>query len=103
MTESLPSLSHPAVVRLSDEAVPSERTARGYLCPQCHRSFDEDSGLHACPDDHAPLLRAGGLAAVGGDTMLGRVLAGRFTILARLGAGSMGTVYRAKQAPIDRD
>ena len=35
--------------------------------------------------------------------MLGRVLAGRFTILARLGAGSMGTVYRAKQAPIDRE
>ncbi len=35
--------------------------------------------------------------------MLGRVLAGRFTILARLGAGSMGTVYRAKQAPIGRD
>ena len=35
--------------------------------------------------------------------MLGRVLAGRFTILGRLGAGSMGTVYRAKQAPIGRD
>jgi eukaryotic-like serine/threonine-protein kinase len=37
------------------------------------------------------------------DTMLGRVLAGRFAILARLGAGSMGTVYRAKQSPIGRD
>lgn len=35
--------------------------------------------------------------------MLGRVLAGRFTILAKLGAGSMGTVYRAKQAPIGRE
>ncbi len=35
--------------------------------------------------------------------MLGRVLAGRFTILARLGAGSMGTVYRARQTPIGRD
>jgi serine/threonine-protein kinase len=48
-------------------------------------------------------LRAVDVAAAGGDAMLGRVLAGRFTILARLGAGSMGTVYRAKQAPIDRD
>jgi serine/threonine-protein kinase len=37
------------------------------------------------------------------DAMLGRVLAGRFTILARLGAGSMGAVYRAKQAPIGRE
>jgi serine/threonine-protein kinase len=35
--------------------------------------------------------------------MIGRVLAGRFTILARVGAGSMGTVYRARQAPIGRE
>ncbi|MBV9950004.1 MAG: serine/threonine protein kinase, partial [Myxococcales bacterium] len=42
-------------------------------------------------------------AAAANDPMLGRVLAGRFTILARLGAGSMGTVYRARQAPISRD
>jgi serine/threonine protein kinase len=103
MTKSLPSLSHPVAVRPSDEAAPADRAAKGYLCPRCHRSFEEDAGLHACPDDHAPLVRAIDLAAAGGDEMLGRVLAARFTILARLGAGSMGTVYRAKQAPIGRD
>jgi serine/threonine protein kinase len=43
------------------------------------------------------------LAEADGDPMLGRVLAGRFAILARLGAGSMGTVYRARQAPIGRE
>jgi eukaryotic-like serine/threonine-protein kinase len=48
-------------------------------------------------------LRVADILAAAGDVMLGRVLAGRFTILARLGAGSMGTVYRAKQAPIGRD
>jgi eukaryotic-like serine/threonine-protein kinase len=49
-----------------------------------------------------PDVRTAGLAATDGDPMLGRVLAGRFEILARLGAGSMGTVYRAVQAPIGR-
>jgi serine/threonine protein kinase len=43
------------------------------------------------------------MAASDGDPMLGRVLAGRFTVLAKIGAGSMGTVYRAKQAPIGRE
>ncbi len=43
------------------------------------------------------------MAAADGDPMLGRVLASRFVILAKLGAGSMGTVYRAKQAPIGRE
>jgi serine/threonine-protein kinase len=49
------------------------------------------------------LLRVSDLVSAAGDVMLGRVLAGRFTILARLGAGSMGTVYRAKQSPIGRE
>ncbi len=35
--------------------------------------------------------------------MVGRVIAGRFTVLSRLGEGAMGTVYRAKQAPIGRE
>jgi len=35
--------------------------------------------------------------------MLGRVLASRFTILGRIGSGSMGTVYRAKQSLMGRD
>jgi eukaryotic-like serine/threonine-protein kinase len=35
--------------------------------------------------------------------MLGRTLDGRFTMLARLGAGSMGTVYRARHRGIGRD
>ena len=43
------------------------------------------------------------MGAPAGDPMLGRVIAGRFTVLARLGAGAMGTVYRAKQARIGRE
>ena len=73
------------------------------MCPRCQRRFDEGLARPVCPDDGAHLLRLADVAASDGDPMLGRVLAGRFTILARLGAGSMGTVYRAKQAPIGRE
>jgi serine/threonine-protein kinase len=103
MKTSLSSLSHPAAARRSEDSALNERAATGYVCSLCHRSFDEDAGLQSCPDDRAALLRIADFVAAPGDTMLGRVLAGRFTILARLGAGSMGTVYRAKQAPIGRE
>ena len=53
-------------------------------------------------NDGAAFVRARGRGRRG-DPMLGRSLAGRFTIVARLGAGSMGTVYRARQAPIGRE
>ena len=37
------------------------------------------------------------------DPMVGHAIAGRFTVLSRLGEGAMGTVYRAKQSPIGRE
>ncbi|MBS2012807.1 MAG: serine/threonine protein kinase [Deltaproteobacteria bacterium] len=43
------------------------------------------------------------LVDAGDDPMVGRTLEGRYTILARLGAGSMGTVYRAKQHAMGRE
>ncbi len=74
------------------------------MCPQCQRRFEDATPSRGqCPDDGAPLVRVADMAAADGDPMLGRVLAGRFTILAKLGAGSMGTVYRAQQSPIGRD
>ncbi|HEY8039314.1 MAG TPA: serine/threonine-protein kinase [Polyangiaceae bacterium] len=96
-------MSHPAAARRPDDTAPSQRAAKGFVCPQCQRRFEEGLARPTCPDDGTPLVRAADLAAADGDPMLGRVLAGRFSILARLGAGSMGTVYRAKQAPIGRE
>ena len=36
------------------------------------------------------------------DPLIGRVLSGRFTLLEVIGAGTMGRVYRARQAPLGR-
>jgi serine/threonine-protein kinase len=96
-------LSHPAAARPPDDTGPPQRAAKGFVCPRCQRRFDEGIPRAICPDDGGPLIRLADLAAADGDPMLGRVLAGRFSILSRLGAGSMGTVYRAKQAPIGRE
>ncbi len=38
----------------------------------------------------------------GGDTLIGRTLNGRFSITDAIGAGGMGKVYKAMQAPLDR-
>jgi serine/threonine protein kinase len=56
-----------------------------------------------CPKDNTTLVRVADAIQAGGDPMLGRTLDGRFTILAKLGAGSMGTVYRARQHAMGRD
>ncbi len=53
------------------------------------------------PDTPAP--PPADAAGVDRDPMIGRVIAGRFTVLSKLGAGAMGTVYRAKQSPIGRE
>jgi serine/threonine protein kinase len=79
---------------------------KALVCPQCKTRYDETpggSGTQTCPRDQARLVRVSDMAEAQGDPMLGRTLDGRFTILARLGAGSMGTVYRARQHAMGRD
>jgi serine/threonine protein kinase len=79
------------------------RAPEGSVCPKCHKRFDATGAPEQCPDDGAYLLWLKDLVEAKGDPMLGRTLDGRFTILARLGNGSMGTVYRARQHNIGRD
>jgi serine/threonine-protein kinase len=56
-----------------------------------------------CPNDGSALQLMKHWAETQQDPLIGRVLDNRFTILAKLGAGSMGTVYRARQANMERE
>ncbi|WP_437642124.1 serine/threonine-protein kinase [Sorangium sp. So ce854] len=59
--------------------------------------------LPRCPHDGLALVGREALAEADGDPFLGITIADRFVIVGKLGAGSMGTVYRARQEAMGRD
>ncbi|HVY48830.1 MAG TPA: serine/threonine-protein kinase, partial [Minicystis sp.] len=63
----------------------------------------QNGKLPRCARCGFALVRAEALADADGDPFLGATVAGRFVVTARLGAGSMGTVYRARQEAMGRD
>jgi eukaryotic-like serine/threonine-protein kinase len=78
----------------------------GRICPRCR--FHEDqpalvSPIARCPKDGHALVALDEFTRADGDPFLGATVADRFVILGKLGAGSMGTVYRARQEPMGRD
>ncbi|MCX5742234.1 MAG: serine/threonine-protein kinase [Proteobacteria bacterium] len=75
-------------------SVPSPHPER--YCPTCERSFHDGP---RCPDDGTELV----VLTTGPDPLLGRSLNERYTIIERLGAGGMGTVYVGKQHSVGRD
>jgi serine/threonine-protein kinase len=74
----------------ADEAVAVAR-----VCPQCGGEYDTADRF--CPKDGTPLRPKSG-----GDPMIGRVIAERYLILARLGEGGMGRVYLAEHVKMNR-
>ncbi len=89
--------------RNSDLTDPEIVGAAGMICPKCHKRFPE--GARTCTADQSALVRQSQPYAHPDDTdpMIGRSLDGRFTVLSKLGAGSMGTVYRARQHAMGRE
>ena len=69
------------------------------VCTRCDFSIEGDTEDRACP------RCGGGLVEIRGevDELIGQTLAGRFEIRDRLGAGGMGTVYRAWQPSVSRE
>ncbi len=65
-------------------------------CPTCEQTFGVGE---RCPTDNTRLVRI----AAPVDTMVGRDLDGRYTVVEKLGEGGMGSVYRGTQHSVGRE
>lgn len=71
------------------------------VCPKCLTKYEQDDRLY-CTGDGSALVDTAQFPSSGKDPMLGRKVAGRFTIVRKIAAGGMGTVYEATQEAVGR-
>ena len=82
--------------RLSSPSADDSGRVEAY-CPSCDRSYPAD--VTTCPKDGQPTVQLG----AGRDALIGKDILGRFVLKERIGAGGMGTVYRAWQHSVGRE
>ena len=92
----------------ADAAQASTRSPIRYVCPSCRRRLDgeqasDGTALERCPVHDLVYVAESEVPGDERDAFLGKTLVDRFVVLGRLGAGSMGAVYRARQAAFGRD
>jgi serine/threonine-protein kinase len=93
----MPALAH-------DSTVSPLSGSLARICPRCRAAAPEGAGWDACCPEHGlAFVETRALAESNQDPLLGVTLAGRFVILSRIGGGSMGSVYRARQLAVGRD
>jgi serine/threonine-protein kinase len=87
-----------------DSTLPPLSASVARVCPRCREPAPAGAGWDVrCAEHGLAFVESRALAESGHDPLLGTTLAGRFTILSRIGSGSMGSVYRARQATVGRD
>ncbi len=70
------------------------------ICPRCHAKFEDSANV--CNQDGAKLEIIPEQDTKIFDDLVGKVLAGRFKILSKIGQGGMGAVYKAEQIRMGR-
>jgi serine/threonine protein kinase/formylglycine-generating enzyme required for sulfatase activity len=65
------------------------------ICPQCGENYDNN--VEVCPADRSVLARVNP-----NDPLVGKLLAGRYKVIAKIGEGGMGAVYKAIHNKMDR-
>ena len=64
-------------------------------CPKCGENYDNN--IEVCPVDGSTLVRVNT-----NDPLIGKLLAGRYKIITKIGEGGMGAVYKAIHNKMDR-
>ena len=64
-------------------------------CPICEKNYGDDA--QSCESDGATLRESGRR-----DTLVGKIIKGRYQVLEKIGEGGMGAVYLAEQVAISR-
>ena len=90
----------PPVPTQASAPVGSSSASKGRVCPQCKTAAASATEVF-CPRDGAYFVEVADLEASESDPLLGKRVAD-FAVVARIGSGGMGTVYRALQVGMDR-
>ncbi|MBI5548465.1 MAG: serine/threonine protein kinase [Deltaproteobacteria bacterium] len=73
------------------------------ICHGCGRLIPKASLGARCPHDGLALVPEEEHLRSANDTILGRVLGGKYPVIGLIGSGGMGAVYRALQEPVGRE
>ncbi|HEU5075549.1 MAG TPA: serine/threonine-protein kinase [Polyangiaceae bacterium] len=92
----------------ADEASDATGSPVRYVCPSCRRVLEGEPktdgvSIRRCPVHQLAYVDEREVPRDERNAFLGKTLVDRFVVLGRLGAGSMGAVYRARQEAFGRD